>query len=281
MNADLHIHTTASDGKLAPAEIITQCCLTGLSYVSITDHDTVDGLRDLSGCAKRWDAVTVIPGIELSTDEQNYEVHILGYCIDIDNRELKEHLMLLKNFRVQRLFRMVEKLRRLNFRIEPEEVLNSASNAASVGRPHIANVLVAKGYFPGIAQAFQLLQPGGPVYEPHYRMSVPAAVDLIHQAGGIPVLAHPGLIGNDAVVKELLGIAKFIGIEAAHPKHSPEQAAKYVFMAEQSKLIATGGSDFHGLPGRFPERLGLFTVPAAWALSLLHHKECLLKGQRE
>jgi len=100
MNADLHIHTTASDGKLAPEEIIAQCCLTGLSYVSITDHDTVDGLRDLSGSAKRWDAVTVIPGIELSTDEQNYEVHILGYCIDIDNRELKEHLMLLKNFRV-------------------------------------------------------------------------------------------------------------------------------------------------------------------------------------
>lgn len=267
MKADLHVHTTASDGRLSPAEVIREAAQAGLSHIAITDHDTVDGILEL-GSTPLIAGLNLIPGIEFSTDLPYNEVHILGFNIDIANRELRRELKLIAQDRLERAERMVFKLTKLGYPVEYDRVLALAGDAAAVGRPHVAAALMERGYFGDMEEVFDtLLEKNKPAYVPHYKLTPQDTINLIKAAGGVPVLAHPGLVGDDAIVLESIKLG-LQGMEVFHPKHNADQTAKYREMAEAHYLALTGGSDFHGIPGRFPERLGIFTVPANLATCL-------------
>jgi predicted metal-dependent phosphoesterase TrpH len=267
MVADLHVHTTASDGRYTPEEVLQQATLAGLSYLAITDHDTLDGLLALAG--KPAGGPVVIPGIEFSTDLPDCEVHILGYLFDPDNPELKRQIGIIAEDRRSRAARMVAKLAALGHPVSYDRVLAIAGGASSVGRPHVAAALVEGGYFPDVTAVFDaVLNHDKPGYVPHYKLTPAATVALIKSAGGLAVLAHPGLVGDDAVVRAMLDL-DLDGIEVYHPSHDEEATARYLAMAAARGLRVTGGSDYHGIPGRFPERLGEFTVPAVLARRLL------------
>lgn len=269
MTADLHIHTTASDGHLTPKAIIAQALEAGLSCISITDHDTVDGLLQLGEMKSVLPAsLCLIPGIELSTDLPENEVHILGYHIDIHHTELREQLDRLVAHRHERAKRIIMKLNQLGYMITYERVLELAVTATAIGRPHIAKALVEMNYFSTVSDVFTtLLGNNGPAYVPHYKLTPEQVIELIKKAGGIPVLAHPGLIGNDHIVCEMIETG-ILGLEVYHPTHDNMQIEKYLAMATERKLAITGGSDFHGIVTRFPATLGIFTIPKALASQL-------------
>lgn len=265
MTADLHIHTNASDGKYTPEELVMQAREAGLTYVSITDHDTVAGLRQL---ISHRVGLKIIPGLELSTDLANREVHILAYSFDMDHPQLCSELEKIVEDRFLRVKKMVKKLNSLGYAVDYDHILEIAGQATSVGRPHVAKALVERGYFKQVGDAFLgLLEKNGPAYVPHYKMSPETAIRLVHCAGGIPVIAHPGLIGDDSFVLHLIQEGAK-GLEVYHPKHDQFQTDKYLNLAQARNLLITGGSDFHGIQGRFPERLGEFTIPDALAVAL-------------
>lgn len=264
--ADLHIHTTASDGTYRPDNIVAAAIAARLSTISITDHDTMDGYLDAIRIVTG--ELTVIPGIEFSTDLPGHEVHILGYHIDPHHPELRTVLQTLADDRSSRTARIVSRLHQLGYPVSLDLVHELAGTASVLGRPHIARALVASGYASSVKDAFQgLLDKNGPAYVPHYKLTPGEVVNLVHRSGGLAVLAHPGLIGDDTLAQELLDL-RMDGIEAIHPAHSQLQISRYEQLAKQRRLLVTGGSDFHGLPGRVPESLGLFTVPQILAYSL-------------
>ena len=271
MASDLHIHTDASDGMLTPQMIVDMAIQAGLSHIAITDHDTIDGIQAIyQDNNKDYHGLTIIPGIEFSTDMPQREIHILGYYIDITNPILRKQLQVLHVNRRDRARKMVLKVAALGYDIHYDEVLAIAGEKSTIGRPHIARVLVEKNYFPSISSVFDvLLEQNRPGYVPHYKLSVAQIITLIHQANGIPVLAHPGLIADDSVVLDMIrsGVQ---GLEVYHPSHTKSQTKEYLNLAEKYHLAITGGSDFHATPDRFPEKLGIFTVPDELALHLQH-----------
>lgn len=261
MSSDLHIHTIFSDGRLMPEEVLAAACEAGLRNIAITDHDTVDGLRHLYENEKdSVKGLTIIPGIELSAQTDGREVHILGYNVDIYSSQLAEGLVEISEDRWQRLVLMLEKLQELKYDVSEAEVLKVAGASNSVSRSHVARVLVKKGFFPTARIAFdELLGEGKPCYVPRYRVEAEVAVDLIRAAGGFPVLAHPLIIGDDAVVSKILKL-DVAGIEVYYPQHNGDDVRRYEQLAELHGLLKTGGSDFHGIAGRYPETLGEFVV---------------------
>ncbi len=259
--ADLHVHTTASDGRVSPQNILIQAKKAGLSALAITDHDTVDGLLSVWKTSKNDRSLEVIPGIEFSTDVPNHEIHILGYFINPVHPALTKQLELLIKSRIERAQTTVLKLIKLGYPIDYDRVLQIAGSSTAIGRPHIARALVEKGYFIRTADVFHnLLKTDGPAYVPHYKMNPQSIIKLIRLIGGVPVLAHPGLVHDDNLVEEVIacGIG---GMEVYHPIHLPEAVSRYLTMAQQHHLLVTGGSDYHAIPGRFPEQLGIYTVP--------------------
>lgn len=259
---DLHLHTTASDGRLTPQEVLQCAEEQGLEYIAITDHDTVEGYLEVAGLTGR--KVKVIAGVEFSTDLPEHEVHILGYGIDANDRKLAAYFSLLREARQKRIMKMVEKLQDLGFFLEYEDVVKTAGDAVCIGRPHVARTLVEKGYFKLSEEAFiSLIGKKKPAYVPHYKLTPQEVIALIKNAGGIPVLAHPGLVGCDAIVESLIedGIA---GMEVFHPRHSEEETKRYLAMAEAKGLIISGGSDFHAIEGRYPETIGAFKIKKSW-----------------
>lgn len=270
MRADLHIHTTASDGRLSPPEVYRQAAAAGLACIAITDHDTLAGVRALRPVAADGSGgPAVIAGIELSADVPGKEVHILGFCLDPDSDELNCKLARLMGDRLGRAEKMVSRLNKLGYSLEYDRVLEIAGKNATLGRPHVAAALVEKGYFPDAAAVFAaVLGKDKPGYVPHYKFSPSEAVRLIKSAGGIPVLAHPGLVGDDRLADDIIGTG-VMGLEVYHPAHDWPQTEKYLALAARRGLLVTGGSDFHGIRGRYPEKLGDFSVPAALARRLL------------
>ena len=262
MTADLHIHSTASDGRLSPGEIVRQAAAAGLSHIAITDHDTVAAHLELRAAGSKENRLAVIPGIEFSTDLPGHEVHILGYFIDIDNSRLRDQLEIILDDRLQRSQKMVQKLKQLGYVIDYDKVVDFAGRAMAIGRPHIAQALVDGNYFDTVKEAFAvLLANNGPAYVPHYKLTPEQAIRLIEQAGGIAVLAHPGLIGDDNLVLTMIK-AGVRGLEAFHPDHDQAMTNKYLAIANKYNLKITGGSDFHAIPGRYPEKIGEFTISA-------------------
>jgi len=248
---DLHVHTTASDGTMSPAELVRYAKGKGLRTIAITDHDTIEGIEEgLQEGSKR--GLEVIPGVELSVDYSNGTMHLLGYYIDITCTELTDKLMVLQQARAERNLKMIDKLRALGMEIDLAEVATVAEHG-QIGRPHFAQAMVKKGYVQNIPDAFdRYLRKGGPAYVEKFRLSAEEAIHVIRTAGGVTVLAHPFTLNQpqphefDAVIGELKqrGLE---GIEVHYPEHSEGQKKLYRDVAQQYGLLITGGSDFHGL----------------------------------
>lgn len=271
MSLDLHVHTTASDGRLTPQEVLNEAKRLQFSCIAITDHDTLDGIKDLSAAGLYPDAsVRVISGIEFSAHMPHNEVHILGLGVEIDNAALNLRLEDVQKSRWQRLDKMLTRLAAAGYgRVTKDLVLKIAGASWSVGRAHIAAALVEQGYFSTVAETFdKLLHKGAGIYEPHYKLEVAEIIGLIHGAGGKAVLAHPGLVNDDAIVRQVIETG-MDGLEVYHPRHRTEEIEKYKNMAEEYGLLISGGSDFHAIPTRFPEQLGIFTVDEASVAALI------------
>ncbi|HOJ23558.1 MAG TPA: PHP domain-containing protein [Armatimonadota bacterium] len=246
--ADLHTHTTFSDGTLTPAEVVAHARELGLAAVGITDHDAIDGVAEALEAGERL-GVTVVPGVEVNTDVPGSEVHMLGYFIDIDSSTLREALKGLREGRLRRAEQIVTKLRGVGVPVELERVLAIADGVGAVGRPHIARAIVEAGFAADISDAFdRYLSPGRPAHVPRPRFTPEEAIVAIREGGGAPVLAHPASAGRDECLRDWMRLG-LVGIEADHTSHRPDEVLHYYRIARELGLIATAGSDFHGSPG--------------------------------
>ncbi|MFD1176163.1 PHP domain-containing protein [Paenibacillus puldeungensis] len=248
---DLHTHSRASDGMNTPAENVRLAKENGLVGLSITDHDTVAGVAEALQ-AGREIGITVVPGIEISTRAGGKDIHVLGYFLNIQDNLLLERLAHLREVRGARNERIIEKLQQLGIDITLQEVKDGLSRPLrpdeSLGRPHIADTLVRKGFAKDMRDAFdRYLAEGKPGYASLPRIGPVEAMEWIREAGGAPVLAHPGLYSNDDLVTEIIESGKPAGIEVFHSDHGAEDEQRYLAIADQYGLIPTGGSDYHGV----------------------------------
>ncbi len=253
---DLHVHTLASDGVESPEQVITRALRVGLGGVAITDHDTIDGLeRAMNFIIENNLEIDLIPGIELNTDFGENEVHILGYFIDFHNEYLKKRLSEIRLQRLLRAEKIIAKLKLLELYISLEQVQKLAQGDL-IGRPHIARALVQNGYVSSEEEAFhKYIDRGKSAYVSRYKFLPSEAIFLIQQAGGIAVLAHPGLIKQPEIISEIINMG-IEGLEVYYPEHSPEQILALNLQADKHHLLVTGGSDFHG-PGSIESRNSL------------------------
>ena len=265
--ADLHAHTTASDGVLTPVELVNLAMARDLTVLAVTDHDSTEGVAAALEQA-RGTTLEVWPGVEISADIPGSEIHVLGYFVDYHDPTFQRILHNLRESRYLRAQRMVEKLGALGMPIEFERVLQLAGTGA-VGRPHIAQALVERGYVASVREAFErYLGRTGPAYVERYKLTPAEAVRLIRTAGGLASLAHPIYIGAaaqtggtfslDAILPELLE-AGLGGIEVYYPDFPPELTEYLTELCVRHNLIPTGGSDFHG--GGQGADLGSITIP--------------------
>lgn len=256
LKADLHLHTTASDGQLTPGELVAFACGVRLDIIAITDHDTTDGIVEAQAAA--GSSLTVLPGIELSAEENGLDVHMLGYLIDVQDAAFQARLAAFRDDRVSRAHRIVERLAELNVPVEWERV-QAIAGAGSIGRPHIARAMIEAGHVATIADAFdRYLRTGGPAYVSRQRLSPEEAVDMIHRAGGVAVIAHPGLVRDYLAIVERLVPAGLDGLEIYHPKNTMNIRDNLRGLAARYDLIVTGGSDFHR---RESDSIGSQAVP--------------------
>jgi predicted metal-dependent phosphoesterase TrpH len=242
--ADLHCHTSASDGSLSPAATVKLACEIGLKCLAITDHDTIEGWPEADQAAKKR-GIFLLKGIEINTDWDNKEIHILGYGMRDQDPDFLDELHTLQEKRLLRIEKILGKLRQLGVEISPAEVKQYAQGE-SVGRPHVAQAMIRKGAVSSIQDAFdRYLKIGAPAYVPRYKLTPVEAIHIIRQAGGVAVLAHPGASGADADIDKWVE-AGLEGIEVYHPDHSLDDNIRYGRLAESLGLLATGGSDYHG-----------------------------------
>jgi predicted metal-dependent phosphoesterase TrpH len=250
-SVDLHLHTTASDGVLSPAEIVRYAKSKGLQAIAITDHDTIEGCDEALSEGART-GFEVIPGIEVSAEYSPGSMHILGFFLDIHHLLLNERLEYLQKARAERNPKMVAKLNQLGIKITYEEVLR-ASGGGQVGRPHFANVLLEKKVVKSFQEAFdRYLKKGAPAYVDKFRFKSEEALHFIHEAGGVAVLAHPNTLGVSRYSQLEKVIAQLVdeglqGIEVYYPEHSSAEVAQYKTLADRYNLLSTGGTDYHGI----------------------------------
>ena len=254
---DLHMHTSHSDGALSSIELVQKVASAGLSLISITDHDSINGIEEAIECGKDL-GVEVIPGVEISTDINDKEIHLLGYFIDIKSEELLKYLSFFRDERFHRASRIVKKLQKLGFNITIDDVMDQA-NKSSVGRPHIAYAMVELGLIGNYYEAFEkYIGDRGPAYERKIHVSPQSALKLINDASGLSFIAHPGFM--DEVTLLHLIKAGIDGIEVIHPSHKPFQTKFYKGIVSQYCLLESGGSDFHGGKKGDDENLGNFYI---------------------
>lgn len=247
---DLHAHTTASDGDQSPTQLVQQARDIGLTALAVTDHDTTAGLAEALEAGRRF-GVEIVPGIELSAEVEIGQCHILGLLIDAADPTLNDRLREVIENRDKRNARIVEKMRsELHFDITLEEV-EAESGGQVVARPHFAKVLLRKGYVTSMQQAFDdYLGKGAKAYVERDRLTPEECIALIHGAGGVAILAHPNNLKRNETDTEAeilrLHALGLDGIEARYNRHTPEENARYLALADRHHLLTTGGSDFHG-----------------------------------
>lgn len=243
--ADLHLHTTFSDGTETPERVLEMARQAGVSAVAITDHDTVDGMARSSAAAAAC-GIELIPGIEMSScSRHGIEVHVLGFLFDATQPTLTRHVAEQQARRIARIHETVKRLQRVGVTIQAEEVLQLAGEG-TVGRPHVARVLLKHGYVSSVSEAFsRYIGTNNPGFVPGSTLSPAHIIGVIRAAGGIPVLAHPIYLRCDPLIEELAQEG-LLGLEVYHACHPPETVRHYEQMADRLKLLKTGGSDFHG-----------------------------------
>jgi predicted metal-dependent phosphoesterase TrpH len=258
---DLHAHTTASDGTYTPADLVQEAVRRGVRVLAITDHDSTEGIEPALAAAREYPALTIVPGIEINTEADGGEVHVLGYFVDHAAAWLRALLAEFRADRAQRVYRIAERLGTLGLPIDPDEVL-ALVREGSAGRPHVAQVMVKRGYVATVKEAFdRYLRAGGPAYVSHRKLPPPEACALVHRAGGLAVLAHPGFQeGSEALARDLAAARLLDGVECYYAEHTPAQTARFIGVCRELGLLTTGGSDFHG-PAVRAATLGQPPVP--------------------
>lgn len=257
---DLHSHTTFSDGLLTPEQSVAHAKKRNLRALAITDHDTIDGVNAAALAAQAQD-MEIVPGVELSATEGHSDVHILGYYIFTTHDELLSHLTTFRSGRFVRAQRMVSALNSLGIGISFDQVEEKAGGeSGSIGRPHVAQVLVDGGHVKTLNEAFRkYIGSGRPAYVEKHKISSSDAIGLIRSAGGLAVMAHPGSIRRDELIPEL-AVSGLAGLEVFHPEHNETQRRYYGQLAQKHGLVVTGGSDYHG-PREGRADLGSLNIP--------------------
>lgn len=260
MIVDLHSHTTASDGNFSPAALLQRAVDQGVDVLAITDHDTLDGIPLAIEAAKSL-PIKLIAGIEITCYVDATEIHVLGLGLRHDAGGLREWLKTLMDDRLARLHRIRDSLASHGIDLDLSEIL-TPQRIGSVGRPHIARLLIKHGHAKNMDQAFdRWLSPGRPAFIERMRLPAEEAIRRIHDAGGVAVQAHPGQMGRDEDIPRLVGWG-LDGLEVFHPDHDPTMKARYARMTDDHGLIATGGSDFHSAEYAHGAVLGARSTPA-------------------
>ena len=269
MHVDLHSHTTISDGVLSPEELVDHAAHKGVRFLAITDHDTTGGLARAFERAKRHPSLTIIPGVELSADVPEGEVHILGYLDSYEAPGFQSEMERFREGRVGRAEGMVKKLSAIGLEIDWERVKEIAGDGA-IGRPHVAQALVEKGHVKSVQEAFDLyIGRDGPAYVGRVKLTPADAIRLIQSVGGRAVLAHPSFTRNVESMLPSLKADGLAGMEVYYARYSRDQVARLKRLADQHGLIPCGGSDYHG-PGLGPDvDLGDVDVPESSVVRLL------------
>jgi hypothetical protein len=242
--ADLHLHTFFSDGTFSPEELAGHGARCGLTAMSLTDHDTVEGCPRMALACRNL-GIEFMTGAELTAELDGIEVHILGYYLDAENPSLQTKLKQFQSVRQNRIHEMVARLNRVHIPLRAETVF-AIANCASPGRPHVGRALVQQGFCTSLDEAFdRFLKKSRPAYVPKFKISALDAIALIHDAGGLASMAHPGLNRNDDVIPAL-AVSGLDGLECFHSKHTPAMTEYYLDIAARNHLLVTGGSDCHG-----------------------------------
>jgi len=255
---DLHTHTTASDGSLTPTALVQKAHEIGLAALAVTDHDTISGLAEAHAEARRL-GLDFLAGVELSVEDKDGRFHLLGYGFDPNFDELAEKLLNLRRSRAARNTQMAAKMVALGLPVTMDDVRNAAKkhggeDSEVIARPHFAQALIAAGVVASVQEAFDTyLASGKPLYQAKDVPTPAEAIGLLHRAGGVAVMAHPGLVplSKDALkarIKSLAEDAGMDGLEALYSQHSPAETAFFLEVARENNLLVTGGSDFHGTP---------------------------------
>ncbi|HUF54392.1 MAG TPA: PHP domain-containing protein [Dehalococcoidia bacterium] len=281
---DFHLHSTISDGRLTPTQVVDLAYKNGVRVMSLTDHDIVDGLPEAFAAADKYPDLTLIPGIEMSTDVPGNEVHILGHFIDWKNEEFRGKLAKLQESRLGRARRMVDRLVELGKPIEWERVQSFAEGA--VGRPHVALALVEAGHVSSVNEAFDLyISRNGPAYVERERLEPEEVVAMIKGVDGIATLAHPrelNAAGSLEALLERLCAAGLSGMETYYQDYNQDEVEHFRTMCERFGLIPMGGSDYHGLGNpqqRDPGDIPLPVEPIKRFLALAEERGCIKHAQ--
>ena len=256
--ADLHLHSHFSDGTYSPEQLVVEARRCELAAIALTDHDSVEGCPGTArACAAA--GIEFVVGAELTAAQDGNELHLLGYCFDVENVRLLTQLARFQAVRQNRIREMVARLNQLKVPLSADAVF-ALANCQSPGRPHVARALVAAGLCASLDEAFErFLKKNRPAWVPKFKMSAGEAIDLIHLAGGVAVLAHPGLNRTDQVIPDVVD-AGLDGIECFHTKHSTATTQLYLKLADRFHLLVTGGSDCHGMNKGKP-LIGTVKVP--------------------
>jgi predicted metal-dependent phosphoesterase TrpH len=268
--ADLHLHTVFSDGTYSPGELIWESNKAGLSAIAVVDHDTVEGIDAAIELGER-EGVEVIPGIELTAEFEGLEIHILGYFLDYKNKGLLEQLAVLKQNRIERIYKITDKLKSMGLSLSPQAVFD-ISGQGTVGRLHIARTMVKEGLVGSVFEAFRkYIGDKSPAYVLGFRFSPAEAIKLIKDSGGVAVLAHPYILNNDGLIPFFVNYG-LRGLEVYYPEHTQGMINAYLALAAKYNLLVTGGSDCHGTAK--PEaRIGSLKIPYELVEKLKEEKQ--------
>lgn len=268
VEVDLHLHTTASDGILTPRQLVDQIATTSLRTIAVTDHDSTDGLSEAITASESHPQLTVIPGIELGTADDDSELHLLGYFIDPENAELQTKLEQFRTERVDAARAMVDKLAEIKRPVSWERVVEMAGG--SVGRPHIGRAMVEAGHVKTVAEAFdRFIGEKGIARVPRPKLHPVEALEMIHGAGGIGAIAHPRTVNRlDHLVKQLVD-AGLVGIEVYAEKYASARRDSYLDIATRYDLVPCGGTDYHALGSENETTPGTNGPPPKTASKLL------------
>ena len=280
---DFHLHSTASDGVQSPTWVMETAAKQGVRFLSLTDHDTTDGLPEAQEAADRL-GLRLIPGMEISTDVGKVDAHLLAYGFEVDAHEIQDFMRTMREGRKQRLTTMVRILREAGMPIEESRVLDIAGEA-SVGRPHVARALVEKGYVATVQEAFDTwLGNGKPADVNRDRLDPADSINLIHRYGGVIFIAHPIFMGDDyGVPVERLASWGADGIETYYKNYPPEAVRYHEELAAASGLARSGGSDYHGLGNPDDREIGDIDFPDEHVQSFLRFidEHCAYTGKRD
>ncbi|MFF1822452.1 PHP domain-containing protein [Kribbella sp. NPDC058245] len=264
MRIDLHTHSNRSDGTDPVDDLITHAQQAGLDVIALTDHDTADGWTEGRLAAERL-GIGFVPGIEISCKLQGISVHLLGYLLDPSSQQLSEELRTVREGRTDRIPAIVARLNSIGVPLTVDEVLAQATGTPSVGRPHVADALVANGTVANRTEAFdRFLADGRAGHVSHYAIDPGHAIDLVREAGGVPVIAHPWgrssyKVMTEDMIAQLVNEHGLAGIEVEHQDHSPQSRAALTRIADDLGIIRTGSSDHHGA-GKIDHDLGVNTT---------------------